>query len=186
MGSAASSIELERTSLAQFVVSYNYNDTNTGSMDMQTKPRNALLAGQKYAKGEFKLPIYGKVSLEDDNGDELPPKTFEIKNAGIPGKVACVKASPSKEGEVYNPSASIHFVEDPEAVTAKIEWKVPAFSCGGKKEKIGVPVVVNTCTLNKGDEVTLLRNRPAKEAKSVKRNVMITSGLEETKKAKTA
>jgi hypothetical protein len=122
VGDQFSSELVTAQALAQFLVVENYKANKRPSVTIQGKPRVGVFVEEAWKKGQFKLPIYGKVGC-DSESEGVPSKTFEVTGVRVKGMVFFVKPSiPKDDGLVA--ASFIHYDADASVVNVDVELKV--------------------------------------------------------------
>jgi hypothetical protein len=172
VGDQFSSELVTAQALAQFLVVENYKANKRPSVTIQGKPRVGVFVEEAWKKGQFKLPIYGKVGC-DSESEGVPSKTFEVKGVRVKGMVFFVKPSiPKDDGLVA--ASFIHYDADASVVNVDVEWKVVEVPFGKKKYKASVPIIVNQIPLKKGDEIVLKKEVVEKGGTIIKRQIALS------------
>ena len=99
------------------------------------------------------------------------------------GKTSYIKPM-TKQREV-NPVTSVHWVDEEEDATARIEYRLVTGAFPKSARAVSLPVLVNKKSLKAGEEITLGNTWTQETVASIKRHVAATGGFESSKKPRT-
>ena len=176
-------LDLKAVSRAQFMLCELCESVEMPTFEIQEKPHAGIFTKDAYLTGKFKLVPYGQIKLDGESVD-VPPKCFEVKGKLRPDKLCYIRLTPTSDDNGVNPLTHIRYIDgtDEEEPSAKFEYRHMTLSGG---HKISIPIVTNKGKLKKGAEVTLAKTWTKDEpATKVKRNVHVSCGIQEAKRAR--